>query len=75
MTLALLQGYVENQGNCWSYTLDYLRRFLEECRTALVPAEPAWLLHRNYLMLEHTLGKRTGELHNAQGKATGDREF
>ena len=75
MTLALLQCYVENQGNCWSYTLDYLRRFLEESRTALVPAEPAWQVHRNYLILVHTLGKRTGELHNALGKATGDSAF
>ncbi|MEI7995390.1 MAG: putative maltokinase, partial [Methylococcaceae bacterium] len=75
MTLALVQGYVENQGNCWRYTLDYLRRFLEECCIALVPAEPAWQVHRNYLILVHTLGKRTGELHNALGKTTGDCAF
>src|SRR5438876_917101 len=29
MTLALLQAYVPNQGDAWSYTLDELRRFFE----------------------------------------------
>jgi maltose alpha-D-glucosyltransferase/alpha-amylase len=75
MTLALLQGYVENQGDCWSYTLDYLGRFLEECRTAVEPVEPAAELHSAYLVLMRTLGQRTGELHNALGKATGDLAF
>ncbi len=75
MTLALLQGYVENQGNCWSYTLDYLRRFLEECRTAILPPELVGHAHSAYLVLVHTLGKRTGELHNALGKTTGDCAF
>jgi len=72
MTLALLQSHIENQGDCWSYTLDYLGRFLEECRTAVEPAAEA---HGAYLLLMHTLGQRTGELHNALAKATGDRAF
>jgi maltose alpha-D-glucosyltransferase/alpha-amylase len=75
MTLALLQGYVKNQGDCWSYTLDYLGRFLEECRTAVEPPEPAAQAHGAYLVLMRTLGQRTGELHNALGKATGDFAF
>ncbi|MDD1615002.1 MAG: maltose alpha-D-glucosyltransferase [Methylococcaceae bacterium NSP1-2] len=75
MTLALLQGYIENQGDCWSYTLDYLSRFLEECRTAVEPVEAAAKAHSAYLVLMHTLGQRTGELHNALGKVTGDCAF
>lgn len=75
MTLALLQGYVENQGDCWSYTLDYLGRFLEECRAAGVPPGPAAQAHGAYLVLMRTLGQRTGELHNALGTATGDPAF
>jgi maltose alpha-D-glucosyltransferase/alpha-amylase len=75
MTLALLQGYVENQGDCWSYTLDYLGRFLEEYRVAVVPLEPAAQAHGAYLVLMRTLGQRTGELHNALGTATGDSAF
>ena len=29
-TLGLLQGFVENQGDGWSYVLDYLGRYLED---------------------------------------------
>jgi maltose alpha-D-glucosyltransferase / alpha-amylase len=31
MTLAILQGYVQNQGDAWSYTLDSLHRYFEAC--------------------------------------------
>ncbi|HTM06812.1 MAG TPA: maltose alpha-D-glucosyltransferase [Verrucomicrobiae bacterium] len=31
MTLAILQGYVQNQGDAWGYTLDSLQRYLETC--------------------------------------------
>jgi maltose alpha-D-glucosyltransferase/alpha-amylase len=75
MTLALLQGYVANQGDCWSYTLDYLGRFLEEHRTAVEPVAAASQAHSAYLVLMHTLGQRTGELHNALAKVTGDAAF
>jgi maltose alpha-D-glucosyltransferase/alpha-amylase len=75
MTLALLQSYLENQGDCWSYTLDYLGRFLEDCRTAVEPLEAATQAHSAYLLLMHTLGQRTGELHNALNKVTGDSAF
>jgi len=76
MTLALLQSYIENQGDCWSYTLDYLNRFLEDAHTAVEPAKiMAQTHHSAYLILMRTLGQRTGELHNALGKVTGDLAF
>ncbi len=75
MTLALLQGYIENQGDGWSYTLDYLGRFLEECRTAILPLAAPDQVHAAYLVLIYTLGQRTGELHNALGETTGDSAF
>jgi maltose alpha-D-glucosyltransferase/alpha-amylase len=75
MTLALLQGQIENQGDFWSYTLDYLKRFLEECRIIVAPTEPQMPPHAAYLLLIHTLGQRTGELHNALGAASSDVAF
>jgi maltose alpha-D-glucosyltransferase / alpha-amylase len=75
MTLALLQGYIENQGDGWNYTLDYLGRFLEECRTAAMPLEPVAQAHSAYLVMIGTLGQRTGELHNALSKTTGNSAF
>ncbi|MCK7501218.1 MAG: hypothetical protein MZW92_72185 [Comamonadaceae bacterium] len=32
IALALLQGFVANQGDAWSYTVDYLERFPDDCR-------------------------------------------
>jgi len=72
MTLALLQGYVENQGDGWSYTLAYLERFLEHLEaTGTAPADT----HGAYLALVRTLGRRTAELHQALAMQTGDPAF
>jgi maltose alpha-D-glucosyltransferase/alpha-amylase len=75
MTLALLQGQVENQGDFWSYTLNYLGRFLEESRAPVMASVPAAQVHPAYLLLIQTLGQRTGELHNALNTITGDAAF
>ena len=74
MMLALLQGYVENQGDFWNYTLNYVGRFLEEWPTIASP-DSAVQAHSAYLVLIRTLGQRTGELHNAFGQTTGDSAF
>ncbi len=75
LTLALAQGYVENQGSAWSFTLDYLERFLGDYLLN-PPEEPsAEFLHAPYLLQIHTLGVRTGELHRALAVTTGDPAF
>jgi len=66
-TLALLQGYVPNQGDGWSYTLAYIERFLE-----LSPQKEP---HGGYLALVQTLATRTGELHRAFAIRSGDPAF
>jgi len=71
MTLALLQGYVSNQGDGWSHTVEYLERYLEQRRGAAAPAGA----HGNYLALMQTLGTRTAELHRALATRTGDPAF
>jgi maltose alpha-D-glucosyltransferase/alpha-amylase len=73
MTLALLQAYVPNQGDGWTYTLDYLKRFLEERRTLSEP--PPADVHGGYLALAHTLGQRTAELHCALARSTASPAF
>jgi maltose alpha-D-glucosyltransferase/alpha-amylase len=72
-TLALLQAYVPNQGDGWSFTLAYLERFLEGRRTAA--DAPAPDVHAAYLSLVHTLGTRTAELHAALARRCGDSAF
>ncbi|MDQ3730648.1 MAG: maltose alpha-D-glucosyltransferase [Pseudomonadota bacterium] len=73
MTLAILQGHVANQGSGWSFTLDYLKRFLQDVGTGLIENSPA--AHDAYLNLMRTLGQRTGELHVALAVQTGDPAF
>ncbi|MBI4293051.1 MAG: maltose alpha-D-glucosyltransferase [Betaproteobacteria bacterium] len=72
-TLALLQAYVANDGDCWNYVVDYLERFLEapppESETA--PQE----VHGALISLIQTLGVRTAELHRAFALKTGDPAF
>jgi len=72
-SLAMLQGQVENQGDGWTYTLDYLDRTFE-CLLAVV-CEPPEDVHGAYLSLIHTLGTRTGELHKALALRTGNPAF
>jgi maltose alpha-D-glucosyltransferase/alpha-amylase len=66
---------VENQGDGWTYTLDYLDRFLEQCRTGTQPTGSAADVHGAYLALARTLGLRTAELHAAFTLTTGDPAF
>ena len=72
-TLALLQGYVESQGDGWDYTVDYLSRFLESRRLSAEP--PPEHAHGVYLALIHNLGLRTGQLHRALAMRSGDPAF
>jgi len=63
--LAVLQGFVRNQGDGWSYTLDYLDRYLDEL-DLLPPDEPVEMEHlEGYLQMVAILGERIAELHLA----------
>jgi maltose alpha-D-glucosyltransferase/alpha-amylase len=72
-TLALLQAYVSNQGDGWTYTQNYLGRYLDT-RPEAEPA-PAAEAHGAYLALVQTLALRTAELHRAFTLTTGDAAF
>jgi maltose alpha-D-glucosyltransferase/alpha-amylase len=74
-TLALLQGYLDNQGDAWNFTLSYLERFLESRRMSAEPAGPPAGVHAAYLALMGTLGRRTAELHLALATRSGDPAF
>ena len=78
LTLALVQGFVANQGDGWGYTLGYLERHLEELRTSggkpIAGAAPVEA-HGGFLGLAAKLGQRTAELHLALATRTGDPAF
>jgi maltose alpha-D-glucosyltransferase/alpha-amylase len=80
-TLGILQGFVPNQGDAWSYVLDQVEQFFERALEAqaaapevgaplldLVAADPspvALELLGGQLEMARTLGLRTAELHLA----------
>ena len=73
--LVLLQAYVANQGDGWTWALEYLRRHLEEHRTA--PATDALPVnaHEGFLALIQVLATRTAELHRALATPSNDSGF
>jgi maltose alpha-D-glucosyltransferase/alpha-amylase len=73
--LALLQGYIPNQGDGWNYSLEYLRRHLEQNRTAPVTDALPANAHEAYLGMIRVLATRTAELHLALARQTDDPVF
>ena len=80
-TVGLAQGFVRNQGDGWTYTLDYLARVVEEA--ALVgPAmggqdaeAEATDIFAAYEVFARNIGTRLGELHAALSQPTERPEF
>jgi maltose alpha-D-glucosyltransferase/alpha-amylase len=75
MTLALVQGYVPNQGDGWDYTSRYVERFLEELRISGEANATAGETHGGFLAFAATLGQRTAELHLALAQHTAEPAF
>ena len=73
--LAIVQGFVENQGDGWALTSSYLDRFLDEYRllTPDVVTDPAQ--HAAYLLRMRQIGRRTAELHRALASSESDPAF
>ena len=71
--LAVLFGFVRNQGDGWTQALDYLTRYLDD---ALVSSgtRPADLPDPDvfFLSLARQLGLRTAEMHRALAEKAGD---
>ena len=80
-TLAILQGYIDNQGDAWNYALDYLRRTVDELAVAVDSEEhPADHQHElqgfeGYRTIAGIIGRRLGELHVALASPTDDEAF
>jgi maltose alpha-D-glucosyltransferase/alpha-amylase len=70
-SLVLLQAFVANQGDGWTFSVDYLARELESAAAAPAEDRP----HGGYLALVTTLGTRTAELHAALARPTADPAF
>ena len=62
-TWVIMERYLENQGDAWDYTQNYLERFLDQLQATPEPSPLA--THAAYLRLLKTLGQRTAEFHRA----------
>jgi maltose alpha-D-glucosyltransferase / alpha-amylase len=73
--LAMLQGYVANQGDGWTHSLEYVQRHLEQYRTTPAGDAVPVNAHEAYLALIRVLAVRTAELHRALARPTRDAAF
>jgi trehalose synthase-fused probable maltokinase len=76
-TVALVQAFVENQGDAWQYTLRELERDLDsvpEARGSNGESAKKAGSHP-YINLAETLGRRTADLHLVLGQETDDPDF
>jgi maltose alpha-D-glucosyltransferase / alpha-amylase len=76
-TLAILQKFIENQGDLWTHTLEHLRRMVAAPASPRPHAgqstEAAAAEAQSSRM--HLLGQRVAQLHRAFCKTTGDPAF
>jgi maltose alpha-D-glucosyltransferase/alpha-amylase len=73
--LGMLQAFIANQGDGWTYALEYLKRHLEQYRTT--PANDALPVnaHEAFLGMMRVLATRTAELHRALAQPSRDPAF
>ena len=74
-TLMILQRYVANQGDAWSWTIDFLRRTVGD---ALLIGEDTSGFDQEllgYVPLARAIGTRLGELHATLARPTEDAAF
>jgi maltose alpha-D-glucosyltransferase/alpha-amylase len=74
--LGILVQYMANQGDGWSFTLDYLKRFFEEA-DLLSPSAlgEVGTRHADFVLRMEKLGMRIGEMHQTLAIPTRDRAF
>ena len=74
-SLAIAQGFIRNQGDAWTWTLDQLIRGLSDVaggsEAAAVEAEQ----HEDYAAIATLLGRRLGEMHAILARPTNRTEF
>jgi maltose alpha-D-glucosyltransferase/alpha-amylase len=72
-TLAVVQAFVENQGDGWAWSLAQLSRIVEEGATPFGHDDD--LVFAPYATFARTLGKRIGEMHAVLAQASDNPAF
>jgi maltose alpha-D-glucosyltransferase/alpha-amylase len=74
-TIAILQGFVQNQGDAWAWTVDYLNRVMNERALADVDRDDGFDPLEEYDQFAVTVGRRLGELHALLAQPSDDPDF
>jgi maltose alpha-D-glucosyltransferase/alpha-amylase len=74
-TLMLAQGFVRNQGDGWTWTLDFLARAVEEIAVTGHEDEAESDAFATYASFAAAMGRRLAELHAALAQPTDDPDF
>ena len=73
-TIMIAQGFVRNQGDAWSWTLDYAQRVSADIAASDDPGVVEDALN-GYLSLSHAIGQRLAEMHMILAEETDLPEF
>jgi maltose alpha-D-glucosyltransferase/alpha-amylase len=73
--LAIAQGFIRNQGDAWTWTLDLLIRGLSDLVGGDEAAAAAAEHHEDYRSFAALLGQRVGELHMVLARPSDDPAF
>jgi maltose alpha-D-glucosyltransferase/alpha-amylase len=74
-TLMLVQNFVRNQGDAWTWTLDFLARAVEELAVTGQQDRTQDDLFATYTGFATALGQRLGELHEVLAQPTDNPDF
>ena len=74
--LAIAQGFIRNQGDAWTWTLDLLMRGLSDLTAGTEAAQATEAeQHEDYGAIATLLGRRLGEMHAILARDTDDPAF
>jgi maltose alpha-D-glucosyltransferase / alpha-amylase len=74
-TVGIVQAFVRNQGDAWTWTLDYVRRAIEEAVTQDAAIDAFDDALSGYAAFAEAMGRRLAEVHLALAAATDDPDF
>jgi maltose alpha-D-glucosyltransferase/alpha-amylase len=74
-TLAVVQSFIRNQGDAWTWTLDQFNRTLEDLSTREEGGEQRADHSADYITVAAAIGKRLGEMHAVLATPTDDAAF
>jgi maltose alpha-D-glucosyltransferase/alpha-amylase len=74
-SLAVAQGFVRNQGDAWTWTLDQFNRALDDIATRQAAGDAVTDDVADYTAIAAAIGSRLGELHAVLARPSADAAF